>query len=239
MKKLIVHIAILFTVISMVGCNKPTNTLLVVGGHGYDTIEFYDMFRSLDGIRFDSIFYPEAREFLRSDQINKYEVLVFYDFIPDMPERDSSIFLRLSQQGKSMLFLHHAICSFQNWDGYMQMVGGRYRMPGYTSDSSLLSDYRHDIDLEVKVVNNNHPVTRGVNDFEIHDEGYSNITILDEVTPLLTSDHPDCSPLVGWTNTFNKSATAYLIFGHDKYAYENKSFQQLLNNAIHWLADQD
>jgi type 1 glutamine amidotransferase len=239
MKKLSIHIFILLAVASMAGCNKPINMLLVVGGHGYDTTEFYDMFRSLKGIRFDSVSYPGAREFLQTDQINEYEVLVFYDFIPDMPEKDSSIFLSLTQQGKSMLFLHHSLCTFQGWDGYMHMVGGRYVMEGYASDSSLLSDYKHDIDLEVKVVNNNHPLTRGVSDFEIHDEGYSNIMILDEVIPLLSADHPDCSPLVGWTHTFNRSATAYLIFGHDKYAYENSSFQQLLSNAIHWLAGQD
>ena len=71
MKELIVYIAVFFVVISMAGCNKPTNILLVVGGHGYDTIEFYDMFRSLDGIRFDSVSYPGAKDFLHSDQINE------------------------------------------------------------------------------------------------------------------------------------------------------------------------
>ena len=225
--------------ISLLGCNKVTNVLLVVGGHSYDTTEYYDMIRSLERIRFDSISYPAAREFLQSDRVNEYDVLVYYDFIPDMPVRDSVIFLHLTKSGMPMLFLHHALATCQQWDGYRTMVGGRYMMPEYTSDSSQLSDYKHDIDILVEVIDPAHPVTVGVSDFEIHDEGYSNLSVIEGVTPLLRTDHPDCSSLVGWTHKFNESTTAYLIFGHDKRAYENASFQKLLLNTITWLADQD
>jgi len=239
MRKTLIYTVSLILFISMMGCNKATNVLLVVGGHSYDTTEYFDIFRNLEGIRFDSISYPAAREFLQSDQVMDYDVIVYYDFIPDMAMKDSSIFLHLSQTGKSMLFLHHALGTFQKWEGYKKMVGGRYMMPEFTTDSTLLSDYKHDIDMVVEVVDHDHPVTHGISEFTIHDEGYSNLSIVEGVIPLLRTDHPDCSSLVAWVHEYNASTTAYLIFGHDKLAYENKSFQQLLFNAINWLADQD
>lgn len=220
------------------GCDKSAGVLVVVGGHAYDTAAFYDMFDSMEDIRFDSVSYPNAREKLKSAGLEAYDVLVFYDYIPDMPQRDSSIFINLAKKGKPMLFLHHSICSFQEWDGYMQMIGGKYVIPQFSEDTALWSNYEHGIDLYVEVLDTIHPITRGIRNFTIHDEGYSNITLLNGVHPLLRTDHPDCTPVVGWTNKYDNASTVYLIFGHDQMAYENDTYRLLLRNSILWLKDQ-
>ncbi len=221
------------------GCSKSEKVLLVTGGHAYDTLEFFEVFNQMAGIDFEYISHPRATSLLTSDQVDQFDLLVFYDFLPDIPARDSNIFLHLTQKGKPMLFLHHSICSFQGWDGYKKMVGGRYVMPGFQVDTTLLSGYKHDIDMVIEVVDTNHPITRGMNDFRIHDEGYTNITVLNEVTPLLRTEHPDCDPLVGWVNTFHNSTVVYLMLGHDKHAYQNPFFQQLVSNSIFWLTEKD
>jgi type 1 glutamine amidotransferase len=220
------------------GCQKSVSVLVVVGGHDYDTMEFFDAFRSLEHVEIDSVCHPEAIELLQSSNTEAYDVLVYYDFMPGLPKKDSAVFNNLTLQGKPMLFLHHALGTCQDWNGYMEMLGGRYNMPGYITDSTLLSDYRHDIDMEIEVVDPDHPVTLGLKNFSIHDEGYSNITTLQGITPLLRTDHPDCAPLVGWTHQQDQSTIVYLMLGHDKHAYENPAFIQLLNQSIHWLAEQ-
>ncbi len=156
----------------------------------------------------------------------------------DLPEADSLVFQNLTMEGKPMLFLHHALCSFQVWDGYMEMLGGKYVMAGPGVDTSLLSDYKHDIDMDIEVVDSQHPITLGMQDFSIHDEGYSNITLAPGILPLLKTDHPDSSPLVGWTKKSDQSTLVYLMLGHDKLAYENPAFKQLLEQSINWLAGQ-
>lgn len=210
--------------------------LVITGGHDFDTIEFFNAFHALEGIRFDSVSHPQALEMLRSKRAGDYDVLVFYDFIPGMPGRDSLVYGELTRQGKPMLFLHHSLCSFQQWDGYMEMVGGRYYMPDFTEDSLLLSDYKHDIDIPVHVADQSHPVTAGLDSFTIHDEGYSNIKVLPGVKPLLLTEHPDCLPVLGWINTQDQSTVVYLMLGHDKHAYQHPAFRQLVQQAIHWLA---
>lgn len=217
-------------------CEKPESVLLVLGGHEYDTTEFFETFGSLDGVDFDSVSHPGAMELLASDQILNYDVVIFYDFIPDMDQSDSTVFLHLSNLGISMLFLHHSLCNFQGWEGYMQMVGGRYHTPGFGTDSLLLSDYRHDIQLEMQITDPNHPVTAGIEAFTIRDEGYSNIAYMPGITTLLETDHPDCSPITGWVNSYDRSTIVYLMLGHDKHAYSNEAFKKLLTNSIHWLS---
>ena len=220
------------------GCNKPVNILVVLGGHSFDTTEFFDLFQSLEGIEMDSVYYPDALEIMQNGKCDAYDVLVFYDYMPDLPESDSRVFLNLSSQGKPMLFLHHALCSFQAWEGYMEMLGGKYVMAGPGVDPGDVSDYKHDIDMEIEVVDTGHPITMGMEDFSIHDEGYSNISLAPGIEALLRTGHPDSSPVVGWTWKTDRSSVVYLMLGHDRYAYENPSFKQLVGQSITWLADQ-
>ncbi|MFO7669865.1 MAG: ThuA domain-containing protein [Bacteroidales bacterium] len=220
------------------GCNPPVNVLVVVGGHSFDTTDFFYLFNSMEGIKMDSAYYPEAMEMMRSGKTDAYEVLVFYDYMADLPAADSSVFQNMTRQGKPMLFLHHTICSFQLWDGYGEMVGGKYVMPGPGVDPGDVSDYKHDIDMEIEVVDTGHPVTKGMEVFTIHDEGYSNIRLAQDITPLLSTDHPESSPLVGWTKTSGQSTVVYLMLGHDRQAYQNPYFTRLVKQSIFWLADQ-
>jgi len=228
----------LLLLITFMGCNKPVNVLVVLGGHSFDTTEFFDLFNSLEGVNMDSIYHPEAMEVMQSGKSETYDVLVFYDFMPNLPESDSSVFLNLTGKGIPLLFVHHSLCSFQLWDGYMEMLGGKYVMAGPGIYPGDVSDFKHDIDMRIELVDMEHPITRDMTDFTIHDEGYSNITLTSDITPLLRTDHPDCSPTVGWTMKKDQSTIVYLMLGHDRLAYQNPSFKQLLERSIFWLAKQ-
>jgi hypothetical protein len=228
--------ALILALVILSGCHRPARILVVTGGHDFDTAEFYNLFASLENSTFDTVSHPRAMEILATGETDRYNVVVFYDYIPDMPLKDSLVFLRLTHKGMPMLFLHHSLCNFQNWDGYRQMVGGKYTIPEFQSDSTLHSGYRHDIDIPVKVLDPNHPVTEGVDDFVIHDEGYSNIRINKDVHPLLGTTHADCAPLLAWVNRYQNSTCLYLMLGHDSVAYANENFRILLYNSIQWLS---
>ena len=101
----------------------------------------------------------------------------------------------------------------------------------------IVGGHEYDIDLKIEVLDPTHPVTRGIGEFMIHDEGYFNIQINEEVHPLLGTKHPNCAPQVAWINQCNRSTCLYLMFGHDKVAYENEHFKLLLSNSIQWLSN--
>jgi type 1 glutamine amidotransferase len=134
-----------------------------------------------------------------------------------------------------MLFLHHALCSFQEWDGFIEMVGGQYVIEENRDRGLPLSAYAHDLDIPVQVVNRDHPVTEGIADFVIHDEGYTHLQMAQGITPLLTTDHPGCASPLGWVNECEGSTIVYLMLGHDRQAYDHPSYRQLILQSLQWL----
>ena len=211
--------------------------LVVTGGHAYDTTAFVDLFRSMEQVRFDTLSQPHATGLLSSACVGQYNVLVFYDYVPEAPLKDTTVYTRLAFRGMPMLFLHHALCSFQGWNGFVDLAGGQYIMEGNRELDVRPSEYTHDLDIPVKVADRNHPVTRGMEDFTIHDEGYRYLQIAEGVTPLLSTDLPECDTPLGWVNHCGESTVVYLMLGHDRRAYASPSFRQLIRQSLLWLAE--
>jgi type 1 glutamine amidotransferase len=220
--------------IAAMGCKHQdsgkVNLLVVTGGHAYDTAEFIQMFEALPDISFEMALKPEAWRMLAAGK--EFDVIVFYDMWRDISDDEKQIFLDEFEKGTGMVFMHHSLASHPEWPEYVQLIGGKYNLPDHTADTSLRSDYKHDIVLQVRVVDKSHPVTEGLQDFEILDEGYSNTLQLPGVHYLLETSHPDCDRYIAWTHSVRNSEVVYLMGGHDKHAYENPSFRKLLLNAI-------
>ncbi len=221
--------------LSLISCSKKTHVLVVAGGHSFDTTEFVDMFNSFAGISFDTLMQPKANRWIASGNADQYDVFVFYDMWQEISEEQKEGYMHLTSEGKGLVFLHHSLVSYQSWPDFREMIGGKYIAEWSGEDTSLLSNYRHDIDIDVRIVADGHPVTAGVSNFTIHDEGYGNIQVNEDVEVLLKADHPDCYPIIGWANTFGNSKIVYLMMGHDRYAYANDDFRLLLQNAIDYV----
>jgi uncharacterized protein len=212
---------------------NSSRVLLITGGHGFDK-EFYSMIFSLGDMRIDTLVQPAANQSLLSDSIDLYDVILFYDMWQAISGEEKKALLRLTEMGTGLVFLHHSLVSYQSWPLFTQIRGGKYYERGHDYPPEKLSAYKHDIVMRVKVIDPSHPVTQNLDDFEIHDEGYSNIEVLQGVTPLLSTDHPDCSDIIGWTNFFNNSKVVYILLGHDNNAWSNENFKKLVYNAINW-----
>jgi len=224
-------------VIAAIGCKQQkdgqVDLLVVTGGHAYDTAEFIQMFEALPGISFEMALKPDAWKILAAGR--EFDVIAFYDmWMEPIMEGEKDIFLNEFEKGTGIVFLHHCLASHPEWPEYVQLVGGKYNHPNHTKDTNMISDYAHDIVLQVNIVDKNHPVTLGMEDFEILDEGYSNTTKLSGVKNLLETSHPDCDPSIGWTHPVKNSKVVYLMGGHDKHAFENPSFRELVSNAVNY-----
>ncbi|MDA3823236.1 MAG: ThuA domain-containing protein, partial [Bacteroidales bacterium] len=216
------------------GCNtkvpaeKVAEVMIIAGGHGFDTLEFVDMFNSITEINFHIVMQPRANQMIVSGEADKYDVLIFYDMWPNIDSIEREGYYKLLNQGKGMIFLHHALCSYQDWDEFQMIIGGKYNTESSGVNSARLSTYKHDLELNVEIANTDHPVCKSIKDFTILDEGYGNIEVNDNVEVLLRTDHPDCAQVVGWTNDYKKSKIVYLMLGHDKHAYSNNSYKRLI-----------
>ena len=218
------------------GCSDKPEVLVITGGHDYDTTEFFSLFFSDNGISFDTVSQPFANMLIENNNTENWDVIVFYDMWQEITKTQKEAYLRLLENGTGILFLHHSLVSYQDWDEFTSIRGGKYHEKGYGSDSAKLSGYQHDLDLMITVIDPKNPVTKDIKDFWIHDEGYYNVEILPQVTPLLQTSHPLCARYVAWTNKYKNSRIVYIMLGHDHQAYKNPSFRQLLTNSINWVS---
>lgn len=217
---------------------KEIKVLVVTGGHDYDKAGFEELLAKLP-MTYDHVEHPYAYEMLSPENVAPYDVILLYD-MPEKSQKDTDrYFNRLTEDGKGIIVLHHAFCSYDFWPGYKRITGGRYYHYPWTKEGveQPLSTYTHDVTFDVKVEDPSHPVTEGVTDFLITDETYGQIEILPTVYPLLSTTEPSSAPLVGWTNIYRNSRVVTLTLGHDRKAWENPSFIQILSQAIEWTAD--
>ncbi|MBA7674393.1 hypothetical protein ES703_82607 [subsurface metagenome] len=129
--------------------------------------------------------------------------------------------------------------SYQDWPEFTNIIGGKYKKPRFNGDTADLSTFRHDIELGVEIIDSTHPVTRGMNNFTIHDEGYMNIDMIKSVLPVLKTTNPFCTENIAWHHQYLNSRVVYILLGHDAQAFRNQHYRKLIGNAIHWVSRGD
>jgi hypothetical protein len=205
---------------------------VITGGHAFDVVGFHDAFRCLDGI--DAYIQPLedwSGDLARHGQ--RYDVLVFYNMHTMAPEdapggqrtRDAIDSLGT---GSGIVVLHHAILAFKAdpvWDAIVGMT------------ERTIDDYSHDERLSVRIADRDHPITQGLQDFEITDETYD---FRDVEGPdchvLLTVDHPSSMSTQAWTRSYRDVRVFNLVLGHDDQAFSNDMFREILRRGIVWCA---
>jgi type 1 glutamine amidotransferase len=100
--------------------------------------------------------------------------------------------------------------------------------------------------FKVKVVNKEHPITRGVNDFIVTDEQHFMTYQKDPKYLLLQSVNEDglsfrdlgTTSAAGWAYDYGKGRVCYLGPGHLLVDLWNPEYEKLQKNAIRWLLRQ-
>ena len=216
----------------------PVRVLLITGGHGFDKEPFYALMQSLEGIIVSEAKHPEALSMFRPENRNLYDVVLLYDSPKTIGEQESQDFVDCLKEGKGLVVWHHAYCSYEHWPEYQAIVGGQYQRKDWTDHNGVskpASTYIHDVLFRIKVADTNHPITRGIEDFDIMDETYANGRVNPDVHVLLTTDDPTSTPAVAWTNQYGNSKVVTILLGHDNQAWANPNLVKLLTQSILWV----
>ena len=212
--------------------------LIVTGGHDYFRKPFYAAFDAIPSISYDTIVHPEANKLIASPEVNRYDVLIFYDMGEAITPEQKAAYVNLLQKGKAFIYLHHSLVSYQDWPEFVKFVGGQYHTrPVVIDGDTLRANYRDNELISVRIEDKDHPVTRGIDDFDIRDEIYMDAEILPTVKPLLTTSHRESMKYLGWINKYGNSEVLYIQLGHGDSGLSNPNFRKLLRQAIEWSAE--
>lgn len=266
----------------MAPADDGPHLLVFTGGHPFERQPFAEVFDAIAPRRWTHAEQPAAQALLNPQACADYDALVFYDMpgitftradppaeFPQPPPDMVEGMRALLNEGKGMVFLHHAVASWPSWPEFAEIVGGRFHyQPGSLRGVDYPdSGYRFDVRHRVEVVDPTHPVCAGLGDsFELTDELYLYPVFEDDVVPLLrtpfpmndpaqffsadaairgrrnTNDgwtHPTGSQLVGWAKHANRSPIVYLQFGDGPQTYADVSFRRVVRNAARWVASDE
>jgi type 1 glutamine amidotransferase len=217
---------------------RKLKVLIVTGGHGFEKEPFFALFQENPEINFTAVTQGKTAGAFDRDDLLGYDVVVLYDMIQEITDAQKAKFLSLLKKGVGLFVMHHALCSYQNWPEYERIVGGKYLMNEEKGADGIAtkSDYQHDVEIPVKVIGGNHPVTAGLKDFVIHDEIYIGFRVRPDVTPLLTTSDPRSGKPLAWTRTQGKSRVGFLQLGHDHSAFQNENYRLLVARFIRWTS---
>ncbi|MFO8013958.1 MAG: ThuA domain-containing protein [Phycisphaerae bacterium] len=220
------------------GADKPVKAVVLTGGHGFQEKPFVAMFDAMEGLEATHVALKDHSEIFEDVSGWPYDTIVLYNMTQHISEKRRKNFLSLLDKGVGLVVLHHAMAAWQGWPEFREIVGGQFLLKPTTIDGVKYkkSGWKHGVDYTVHVADPKHPVTRGVKDFEIHDETYCRYWVSPKAHVILTTDEKTSDEAIGWTRTYKGAKVCYLINGHDGKAYANPSYRRLVAGAIRWTA---
>ncbi|MFM1604857.1 MAG: ThuA domain-containing protein, partial [Porticoccaceae bacterium] len=254
------------------------NVLLVTRGHPFDRDTFFDIFDSNSDIQYSNVEHPAAQFMFNPEMAKKFDCYVQYDMpgvefgdggpqYPEPPEFYKEGVRAMGEEGCPLVILHHCAAAWPAWPEWSEIVGGHFLYTPMKSrgvdrpDSGYNIDVTHTVSPAI-----DHPITRGIEPFEITDEVYLSEIFEDSIIPLFTSNwdfrrdnfysasnavvhgdlnsnkgwhHNDGSNVVGWIKAYKNSPVVYLQFGDGPAAYENPNFRRILAQAIKWASSDE
>ena len=170
-----------------------------------------------------------------------YEVIVLWTMPEDLAPPHRANFLKLLDRGIGVVAVHHALAGYRNWPAYEKILGGRYHWKPRTEAGKQLptSGGAHDQDFKITPARPDHPITRGIEPFSVHDEAMARLSHLPGNEVILTTEHPKSDKAIGWTRAYGKSRICVITPGHGPTIYAQWQFRHLLSQAVRWTARRD
>ncbi len=204
---------------------QTIRTLLFTGGSIHDSPAIGEVLQAVlqrDGA-FEVTWVQEDLSVFEPAGLADYDLVVLYYEHGALSDAQRNGLLGWVASGKGFVGVHSAAVSFDECPEYFAMLGGRFlRHPPYRA-------------FQVTVVDPEHPLTAGLDEFMAEDEQY----LLDwdpRVHVLAAALHRREAMPVAWTKSWGKGRVYYLSLGHDPRACGTEPFVALLVRGARWAA---
>jgi trehalose utilization protein len=213
--------------------DKKLQIAVLVENHPYNVVGFQKMLDSF----WDCECFVQPIDLFVQDEVNKskYDVVLWYNMNWDAPGDDSVIRRYMENEigatNQGIVLLHHALLTFQDWDVFTDVCGLHHR------GSGGLFKYTQNQTVRETIVDETHPITKGLTEFCIVDETY---TIGEPQEPgnqiLITTDNETSIRNLAWTRQYKNSRVFCYASGHDDRVYADENFRRILYRGLLWAA---
>ena len=158
---------------------------------------------------------------LNPENLNKYDGLIIYANHDSLSPSQESAMKAFVEGGKGLIPLHSATGCFKNSPWYIKTIGGQFasHKTGTFKNTILKPD---------------HPVMKGITDFETFDETYVHKNLNPDKIVLGERVEGDLHEPYTWVRNQGKGRVFYTAYGHDDATWTNKGFLDLVRNGVLW-----
>jgi type 1 glutamine amidotransferase len=162
-----------------------------------------------------------------------FDVLLFYLNADPAPVEHAEAVERFVKDGGGVMALHGTSASFRNTEIWSRMLGAKFT-----------GHVRGTRPLQITLIGPDHPITGGLTDFSTTDEEYCHDLRPDVQRAVLarfaTRPKDSVCPLgsndMMWTVESGRGRVFYNALGHDTTSWAHPTWQQIVVNAIRWVA---
>jgi len=162
-----------------------------------------------------------------------YDVIVFTIYSAkraELPGQAQENLLNYVKSGKGFFVQHLATASFPKWEEFGKLCGRKWVMG--TSGHGPRSDFTS------KIVDKEHPITKGLTDFTTNDELYAKLQGNEDIHVLVTADSDwskKTEPLI-FVKNYGQGRVVHNAYGHDRKALMTPSVQKIIIRGAEWAA---
>ncbi len=221
--------------------------LLLSGGqrqhHGYRDQAFYLASALEDTGRYE-VTIQEDGALLTSPALARYDVLIVLADRRDpefkFTEDQQKALLQFVKSGKGYVSIHGADNAAPDWlPEWRVMLGGVFShdtQGGKYPDSKVQKGT-----YKVQVRDRSHPITQGLDDFELKDELYFNLQMEPGVIPLAVTEHAGGVWPVAWVRAYGSGRVFHTPLGHRDFGpgkddpLRDPNLNKLILQGVDWV----
>lgn len=224
---------------------QGAKVLLLSGGqrehHGYRDQAFY-----LCGVLEDTgrhqVTIVEDAAILETPAMARYDLVIV-----SADRRDPEFKFTKGQQeallgwvrdGHGYVSIHGADNAAPDWlPEWREMLGGVFSHIGLPDGKVRKGSYR------IRINEPDHPVTKGLSDFDLKDELYYHMQMKEDVKPLATTEYGGGTWPVAWVRTYGRGRVFHTPLGHRDFGPDkddplrNPSLRTLIVQGVDWVAE--
>jgi len=240
MKKTSVFMVMFFAATVLISCgNEPARLLILSGQNNHRWQETTPLIREIltrNGTFTVDI--TERPDTMTAAMFKSYDVIVSNQ--NTYPEQASTwgtatkqAFLDFMSRGGGFVCIHSASYAHYDWPPFLEICGARW---GEKTHHGPISDFT------VQIINRNHPITKGIQDFPIRDELWVDMEChpsMEVLCAVQTDEYkhtPGKREPVVLTTRYGKGRGYYLVLGHDATVMAHPDWQKLLLQGTAWAA---
>ncbi len=169
--------------------------------------------------------------------LKNYDVIVFTIYAAkyaaekrDLPAQAQENLLNFVKSGKGFFVQHLATASFPQWEEFGKLCGRHWVMGASGHGPRSV--------FESKIVDKEHPITKGLTNFTTDDELYAKLQGNEDIHVLITADSDwskKTEPLI-FVKNYGQGRVVHNAYGHDRKALMTPNVQKIIIRGTEWAA---